>query len=386
MDHARGHPRPRPDAITRRILIPLAVLGVLGGSLLAFSIRAHTPPTDATGLDALMSRVTSAVQQAVGESTAPVHTRVLIYSAPAADSTNPSAWSAELPATLPDRVVLLIHGLDEPGAIWDDLAPALAQAGHTVLAFEYPNDQSIATSALGLANAMRGLKARGVASCGLACHSMGGLVARDALTRPDLYAGRALGRDDLPDVPSLVLLGTPNAGSPWAKLRAVSELREHAIRLSDSGVGSVKDLVASLRDGQGQAGTDLLPGSAFLTELNARPLPEGVAITLVIGRLAESPAEDLAWIADDSLLARVVGEEEAGAITRSIRQLNNDLGDGVVPVSSAELPGVADRVYVEASHRGMIESMAFEQTLRRWTGIAPGPPPGIAIAVDRLSK
>jgi hypothetical protein len=41
------------------------------------------------------------------------------------------AWGP-LPERTPARLVLLVHGMDEPGGIWDDLAPALAAAGHAV--------------------------------------------------------------------------------------------------------------------------------------------------------------------------------------------------------------------------------------------------------------
>src|SRR5690606_22566445 len=64
-------------------------------------------------------------------------------------ATRAEAWipvaDAAGPAT--DRVVLLVHGLDEPGDIWDDLTPALHEAGHTVVRFNYPNDQDPALSA-----------------------------------------------------------------------------------------------------------------------------------------------------------------------------------------------------------------------------------------------
>ena len=43
--------------------------------------------------------------------------------------------------------LVLIHGLDEPGDIWDDLAPALTAAGYAVWEYRYPNDQGIDRSA-----------------------------------------------------------------------------------------------------------------------------------------------------------------------------------------------------------------------------------------------
>ena len=39
--------------------------------------------------------------------------------------------------------VFLAHGLDEPGNLWADLAPALAKEGFRVFEFRYPNDQPV---------------------------------------------------------------------------------------------------------------------------------------------------------------------------------------------------------------------------------------------------
>ncbi|MFW5815821.1 MAG: alpha/beta hydrolase, partial [Wenzhouxiangella sp.] len=47
--------------------------------------------------------------------------------------------------TVPD--LILLHGLDEPGGIWDEMAAAMAEAGLAAWEFRYPNDQAIARSA-----------------------------------------------------------------------------------------------------------------------------------------------------------------------------------------------------------------------------------------------
>ncbi len=77
--------------------------------------------------------------------------------------------------------VVLIHGLDEPGGIWDDLLPALAAAGYAVWEFRYPNDQGVDRSAEYLAKHWPTLDpSRPVALIG---HSMGGLVTREFVSR-----------------------------------------------------------------------------------------------------------------------------------------------------------------------------------------------------------
>ena len=48
--------------------------------------------------------------------------------------------------------VVLVHGLDEPGSIWEDVIPALREADWAVWEFHYPNDQPIEASAAYLAS------------------------------------------------------------------------------------------------------------------------------------------------------------------------------------------------------------------------------------------
>ena len=136
------------------------------------------------------------------------------------------ADAAPPPGTLaagPADLVLLIHGIDEVGPIWDNLAPQLAVRGYAVARFDYPNDQGLADSAALLHDELRSLRARGVVRITLIAHSMGGLIARDVLTSPDAYACRAAGHAGLPDITRLITVGTPNHGSPLARLRAVLE-------------------------------------------------------------------------------------------------------------------------------------------------------------------
>ena len=254
---------------------------------------------------------------------------------------------------LAPRVVLLVHGLDEPGSIWDQLAPALDGAGHTTLRFEYPNDQAIADSADLLDAALRRLRALGVERVSVVAHSMGGLVTRDALTRSSFLANSPA---DRAIVDRVIAIGTPHAGSPWAGMRWASELREQAERLFAEAQPEAEDLYRFSFDGSGQAGEDLRPGSAFLTDLNARPGPEGVVFTCLVGQMISVPEGAPADLAN---LART-------------------LGDGVVPVTSAQLEGCDDVVRLSANHRAMIRSLPL-------SGPDAPPPPGIEVVLDRLA-
>jgi pimeloyl-ACP methyl ester carboxylesterase len=269
-------------------------------------------------------------------------------------------WVA-LPADrrLPPRIVLLVHGLDEPGTIFDDLAPAIAGAGMTPVYFEYPNDQRIADSTALLRVALHQLDQRGVDRVDLVCHSMGGLVALDCLTRGSMYAGTTTGNDGLPDVGRWITVGTPFKGAPMAGLRLIAEWREQAVRWTDSIANGAPAPGGTLADGAGEAGVDLAPDSEFLTELSSRPAPIGVSLTAIYSEMAP-------------------GVQVAG--------VGAELGDGVVPVWSAVPAWATDAVKLGVNHRSMLKSASIEQAARNAVGAEPRIAPAIPIILDRLAR
>lgn len=284
-------------------------------------------------------------------------------------------------APWPRRVVLLVHGLDEPGFVWDELAPALAKQGLRVARFDYANDGPIPGAADRLAAALRLLRAGGVHQVDVVAHSMGGLVARDMLTRDEHYAGEGAGPADLPAIDALIMLGTPNGGSALARLQCVSEAYEQLVRSATNGCLPQRDWS---RDGRGEAADDLLPGSAFLAALNRRPLPAHTNLTIVAGRCVPLSKDELGacatWIdrATDRLppkLRRWMRErgDDAG---RTVLAAVSGVGDGVVTLDSARLEGVDDIVVVEANHIDMIADPLD-------TGRTP---PAVAIVLERLSR
>ncbi len=274
------------------------------------------------------------------------------------------AWRAFEGVRLADDagVVLLVHGLDEPGDVWDDLTPALADAGHTPVRFDYPNDQAVERSGAMLADALGMLRDSGVDRVSIVAHSMGGLVTLDALTRePGPDARKA------PEVERLITLGTPFGGSPWAGMRWAGELREQIQRLGAEGLADLSDLRRFLDDGRGEAGADLAPGSPLLTDLLARPRPGGVAITCVRGRVFTPPA---------------------GSPTDLVA-FAPTLGAGVVPIASAALPGVGDVVELNANPRAMVRRLPFANPPRPPAGdddADPGVPPAIPVILERLAR
>ncbi len=280
------------------------------------------------------------------------------------------------------HAVILVHGLDEPGGIWEELAPALAGEGHRVLRFDYANDQAIVQSADAFDQALVELRARGVEEIDLVCHSMGGLVSREVLSR-DGYLARGV------RVGTMITLGTPHKGSPWAHMRSIAEAREQVQRWAESDDLDPKRLLGFFSDGDGQAGVDLLPGSDFLTKLDKRSLPVGIRVVCVVGR-TDTPSTLVGTLSNASardLLRDVVGDGQSQRILAQIDALGSELGDGVVPVSSAVMDGVTDIVVVYTNHRGMIRTIELEERIRAGTNLPEAAePPAIRVVLDRLRK
>jgi hypothetical protein len=108
-----------------------------------------------------------------------------------------------------------------------------------------------------------------------------------------------------------------------------------------------------------------MPGSAFFTNLDTRPLPDAT-MTIILGRLLPVPTSPNA-----------VG-----------RALLDAMGDGVVSVASARLAGVRDVVELKGTHRGLIRNVSPTDAVRTRLGRAPkgAVPPAIPVIVDRLLR
>jgi pimeloyl-ACP methyl ester carboxylesterase len=244
--------------------------------------------------------------------------------------------------------VVLIHGLDEPGIIWDDLIPALDSAGFEVWEFRYPNDQGLDRSAAYLAEQWPALNAaRPVALVG---HSMGGLVIREFVSRWRHPVDQPAPVEGAP-VAGALLVATPNHGSEWARLRIWLELRD----LFPNDRGKRFSLFAALRDGTGEAKIDLRPQSDFLRALNARPWPESVPIALIGARLL-GPADT--FIEGIEEASAEVGSPELRAELRAWwSSLGDEVGDGVVTLESLALSDAPPPIIVDGAHRTMLRRL-----------------------------
>lgn len=255
-------------------------------------------------------------------------------------------------------VVLLIHGLDEPGDIWDELAPALHLDGHRVLRFNYSNDQSPVRSADQFAAALEEQIAQAdIEELAIVAHSMGGLIARDLLTR------HAQAEDwEGPRVQHLITVGTPNQGSPVATLQPIGEAREVVARLWSSRSLEPAEVLSFLVDGSGDAAVALTPGSSYLEDLNARSLPGDTPITIIAAHASASQRERLDELASSAPLSGLLGEETRDLLLDRIDAITDLVGDGVVPLESTPLKGVSDYRVVSANHRSMLRTMPVLST------------------------
>lgn len=284
-------------------------------------------------------------------------------------------WQAFAPDQVAEghSTVLLVHGLDEPGDIWDELAPALAAQGHRVLRFNYPNDQAPPTSADQLGAFLEGpVTEAGIERLSIVAHSMGGLISRDLLTRPYREADWSG-----PEVVHLITVGTPNRGSPFAAMQPISEARELVARVWTARKLEPSEMLGILVDGSGEAAAALAEGSDYLADLNARPLPEEVRLTIIAGDASAQQKAALRDLAESAPASGIMSENARELLLAQVDRMTNTVGDGVVPVTSTPLDGVEDYVLLTANHRSMLRTLPV---------FSSDPvPPAIPIISERLT-
>ncbi|CAB5109220.1 hypothetical protein D3OALGA1CA_3558 [Olavius algarvensis associated proteobacterium Delta 3] len=257
------------------------------------------------------------------------------------------------PMSLARNTVVLIHGLDDPGKVWRSLAPVLVEEDYNVYKLAYPNDQPVVESARFFFGELKKLKQLGIDRIFIVGHSMGGLVSREMLTRPDIGYEAAARNGMVPGVASLIMVGTPNHGSQMARFRVFSEMRDQLGRIAKG----ESTWLGGILDGAGEAKIDLLPESRFLTELNARPHPEGLDMLVIAGITSPWNETDInGWI---SSLRQKLPEDLHGRVdelSENMIAMTHGLGDGLVTVDSARLEGVPLRT-VDGTHLSIIRNI-----------------------------
>ena len=244
--------------------------------------------------------------------------------------------------------VVFIHGLDEPGFIWHQIAPKVKEKGFSVLLFRYPDDQGIDASSRFLFDCLTRVSFQ--KPIVIICHSMGGLVARQMLADPGFDYASAQKAGRVPEVSDLIMAGTPNHGAILARFRLVMEIREQLLLLTRG----QWHWSSAIFDGTGAAAIDLLPDSQFLVHLNNLPNPAGVRLHMIAARIFPFPGNlprQFTVSRNESL--KDFFSQKGNILHSFFDQVGMMAGDGLVTLNSAVLADVPVTV-VKANHKTML--------------------------------
>jgi len=263
--------------------------------------------------------------------------------------------------------IVLIHGLDDPGLVWMNLAPALLAGNEDTWELRYPNDQQITDSSYFFFNEMKELKNLGIDKVRIISHSMGGLVTRELLTSPTIDYSRAVQDGLVPEVVQFIMVGPPNHGSEIARFRLFGELREQFVNMMENR----GHILRGFLDGAGEAKIDLLPDSDFLQTLNSRSNPSGVKMSIIAGVVSPWAEEDIKRYQE-----AVMENGQADSLASFLYSVSDGLGDGLVTVESTRLDGIDHRI-VPGTHLSMIRNILTD---------SERVPPAVPVILQQLGQ
>ena len=249
-----------------------------------------------------------------------------------------------------ERAVILVHGMDSQLskcylALARELAKERELLGVRILGFQYPGDASLTRVGEFLHRELS-RATDGRPKLDFVCHSAGGLVVR-------YYAEVKGGAFD-----QILLQGTPNHGSDWARLRSVIEMKQF---LKDLRSGYSQAIENAILDGQGQIAHDLQPGSLFLNHLNNRRADRsryaifrgrrfGRTRMFVLGQTLVVGKEVLSKEVETAHVPKIVRDRAMQSLDRLDLPEEVRRGDLVVSLESAELEGVREMQTFKLRH------------------------------------
>jgi len=293
--------------------------------------------------------------------------------------TNPGKFNAKglylLEPYQPGRIPLvLVHGLAADAFSWEDLIPALRSnpeiaSRYQIWVYQYPTGITYLRSAADLRRELINTRATLDPDCRdpafdqtvLVGHSMGGLIARLTVSYSDDHLWRAVSdqpittifdKGPLPEeavsallfepvyyVKRVIYLGTPHRGSHWTQLplgRFGRWLINVPKKVQEEYTGVVRGNPGMFRNpSQGPATSidHLSPCDGILQATSRLRYADSVARHSIIGTGYMSP--------------------------------DGCVGDGVVAVPSARIPGVESEFFVNATHSGILSNLSVDAELMR---------------------
>jgi pimeloyl-ACP methyl ester carboxylesterase len=248
------------------------------------------------------------------------------------------------------NIVLYVHGIigDTLGmaSSINSVNASLAKPYDLVLTFDYESvNTPIQETAQALKAALEqvGLQAGHGKTLHIIAHSMGGLVSRHMI--------EVLGGKDI--VGKLVMLGTPNAGSPWPNVQAWATT---ALTLALNGLTTVAWPVKVLSWLVGgiekidEALDQMTPNSKFLQSLEKNPNP-GVPYVLIAGNTSLPPAVTERLNGNPSVLESLLGHiNPLYLATAPLFGEPNDIAASVSSIRHVPFLGDAQKLQAACNH------------------------------------
>jgi pimeloyl-ACP methyl ester carboxylesterase len=252
--------------------------------------------------------------------------------------------------------VCLVHGINSSSGGYVHVTPLLEQAGYGIVVYDYPFNQRLEVSCAQFRRDLQAFRkeAGEKRPWAILAHSMGALVARSYVERE--------GKTDH-DVASLILIAPVNQGAHVARVQPLFQTISSLMAINTK---RTSQALAQLSDGIGQAADDLLPGSAFLRQINSEPRATGVRYHILAGDRGVIPGDvrqqaqaQMENASRDKGLFGVISRIATRDLSSLLDELTDGSGDGCVTVERTRLPGVTDHITIHANHAELIRAPMF---------------------------